>query len=122
MARTFEEAVAEIKERLDIVEVVSKYVVLKKTGSSYIGLCPFHQDKHPSMHVNPQKGIFKCFSCGAGGDALSFIIKIEGKEFKEVIEELAEQFGIELPKKFAGASNLKPLKDQMIAACAKAVK
>ncbi len=122
MARTFEEAVAEIKERLDIVEVVSKYVVLKKTGSSYIGLCPFHQDKRPSMHVNPQKGIFKCFSCGAGGDALSFIIKIEGKEFKEVIEELAEQFGIELPKKFAGASNLKPLKDQMIAACAKAVK
>ena len=122
MARTYEEAVAEIKERLDIVEVVSKYVVLKKTGSSYVGLCPFHQDKHPSMHVNPQKGIYKCFSCGAGGDALSFIINIEGKDFKEVIEELAEQFGIELPKKFAGTANLKPLKDQMIAACAKAVK
>ncbi len=122
MARTYEEAVAEIKERLDIVEVVSKYVVLKKAGSSYVGLCPFHQDKHPSMHVNPQKGIYKCFSCGAGGDALSFIINIEGKDFKEVIEELAEQFGIELPKKFAGTSNLKPLKEQMTAACAKAVK
>ena len=59
MARTYEEAVAEIKDRLDIVEVVSKYVVLKKTGASYVGLCPFHQDKHPSIHVNPQKGIFK---------------------------------------------------------------
>ncbi len=122
MARTYEEAVAEIKERLDIVDVVSKYVVLKKAGTSYIGLCPFHQDKHPSMHVSPQKGIFKCFSCGAGGDALSFIINIEGKEFKEVIEELAEQFGIELPKKSAGTSNLKPLKEQMLAACTKAVK
>ena len=122
MVRTYEEAVAEIKERLDIVEVVSKYVVLKKAGANYVGLCPFHQDKHPSMHVSPQRGIFKCFSCGAGGDALSFIIKIEGKEFKEVIEELAEKFGIELPKKYAGTTNLKPLKDQMIAACAKAVK
>ena len=122
MARTYEEAVAEIKDRLDIVEVVSKYVVLKKTGASYVGLCPFHQDKHPSMHVNPQKGIFKCFSCGAGGDALSFIIKIEGKEFKEVIEELAEKFGIELPKKFAGTTQLKPLKESMVNACTKAVK
>ncbi len=122
MARTYEEAINEIKDRLDIVDVVSKYVVLKKTGSNYVGLCPFHQDKHPSMHVNPSRGIYKCFSCGAGGDALSFIKNIEGKEYKEIIEELAEQFGIELPKGHGNSANLKPLKEQMIAACAKAVK
>jgi len=122
MARTYEEAVAQIKERLDIVDVISKYVVLKKAGGNYIGLCPFHQDKNPSMSVSPTKGIFKCFSCGTSGDALSFIIKIEGKDFKEVIEELAEKFGIELPKSHGNTAKLKPLKEQMINACAKAVK
>ena len=123
MVNTYEEAVALIKERLDIYDVVSKYVALKKAGSNYVGLCPFHQDKNPSMSVSPSKGIFKCFSCGASGDALSFIIQIEKKDFKEVIQELAEKFGIELPKTFSGGNvQYKFLKSDMIKACEKAVK
>ena len=122
MVNTYEEAVAQIKERLDIYDVVSKYVALKKAGSNYIGLCPFHQDKNPSMSVSPSKGIFKCFSCGASGDALSFIIQIEKKDFKEVIQELAEKFGIELPKTFSGGNvQYKSIKADMIKACEKAV-
>ena len=122
MVNTYEEAVAQIKERLDIYDVVSKYVALKKAGSNYVGLCPFHQDKNPSMSVSPSKGIFKCFSCGASGDALSFIIQIEKKDFKEVIQELAEKFGIELPKTFSGGNvQYKSIKTDMIKACERAV-
>ncbi len=89
VASSFEEAVSLIKDRLDIVDTVSQYVVLKKRGANYWGICPFHDDKHPSMSVSPSKGIYKCFSCGAGGDALNFLIKIQNREFKEVVLELA---------------------------------
>lgn len=95
---TFVEAVEQIKSGLDIVDTVSSYVVLKKKGVNYVGLCPFHNDKSPSMSVNRQKGIFKCFSCGAGGDALSFYIKINNLEFKDGIFELADKMGIEIDK------------------------
>ena len=123
MVRTFEEAVSLIKDRLDIVEVIEKRVTLKKAGNNYVGLCPFHQDKNPSMSVNPQKGIYKCFSCGAGGDAIKFIQDYEHKDFREVIQELADEFGIELPKGNSGnsSSQIKSIKSEMIAACAKAV-
>ena len=123
MARSFEEAVNLIKDRLDIVEVIGKRVVLNKAGSNYVGLCPFHQDKKPSMSVSPQKGIYKCFSCGASGDAIKFIQDYEHKDFREVIQELAEEFGIELPA--SSSKNFVPqtkhLKSEMIAAYAKAV-
>ena len=123
MVRTFEEAVSLIKDRLDIVEVIEKRVTLKKAGNNYVGLCPFHQDKNPSMSVNPQKGIYKCFSCGAGGDAIKFIQDYEHKDFREVIQELADEFGIELPKSSTGntSTQIKSIKSEMIAACAKAV-
>ena len=78
MAKTLEELVAEIKDRLDIVEVVSEQVILKKNGNHYWGLCPFHKEKTPSFSVNPKLGIYKCFGCGAGGDALSFIMNTKG--------------------------------------------
>lgn len=97
MERTYQEAVEEIKNRLDIVDVVSRYVVLKKSGSSYMGCCPFHKEKTPSFSVNKAKGIFKCFGCGEGGDAISFLMKIQGKSFRDVIEEEARSMGIELP-------------------------
>ena len=117
---TFEEAISLIKDRLDIVEVVSQYVVLKKSGANYWGLCPFHNDTKPSMSVSPSKGIFKCFSCGAGGDALSFLVKIQNREYKDVIAELAEKYGIELPKKFKPTNENKNKKKEMINACKKA--
>ena len=119
MASSIEELVAKIKDRLDIVDVVSQQVILKKNGGHYWGLCPFHKEKTPSFSVNPSLGIYKCFGCGAGGDALSFIMKTQNKEFMEVIKELAEKFGFEMPKSF-GTSEPKGLKEEMIKACSKA--
>ena len=122
VASSFEEAVSLIKDRLDIVDTVSQYVVLKKSGANYWGICPFHNDKRPSMSVSPSKGIYKCFSCGAGGDALNFLVRIQNRTYKEVIFELAEKFGIELPKKFVPSDETKSQKEEMLKACKKAAK
>lgn len=119
MANTIEELVTQIKDRLDIVEVVSEQVILKKNGGHYWGLCPFHKEKTPSFSVNPNLGIYKCFGCGEGGDAISFIMKTQNKEFIEVVAELAQKFGLEMPQKFNKPQN-KELKEEMIKACAKA--
>lgn len=119
MANTIEELVSQIKDRLDIVEVVSEQVILKKNGGHYWGLCPFHKEKTPSFSVNPNLGIYKCFGCGEGGDALTFIMKTQNKEFIEVISELAAKFGLEMPQKFNKPQS-KELKDEMIKACTKA--
>ncbi len=119
MANTIEELVTQIKDRLDIVDVVSKEVILKKNGKHYWGCCPFHKEKTPSFSVNPELGFFKCFGCGAGGDALTFIMKTQNKDFMEVIKELAEQFGLEMPKNFQKTES-KGLKEEMIKACTKA--
>ncbi|MCR5260870.1 MAG: DNA primase [Candidatus Gastranaerophilales bacterium] len=104
MPLTYQEAVEEIKSRLDIVEVVSRYVVLKKSGANYMGCCPFHQEKTPSFSVNRQKGICYCFACHEGGDAITFLEKIQNKSFKEVIEDEAKNFGIELPATIGGGN------------------
>ncbi len=88
--------VDELKERIDIVEFISRYVKLKKSGSNYFGLCPFHVEKTPSFSVNPEKGFFHCFGCGESGDVIKFYMKIENLEFKEAVRELAEQYGIEI--------------------------
>ncbi len=121
MAISYEEVISQIKDRLDIVDVISQKVVLKKSGANYWGLCPFHNDKKPSFCVSPSKGIYKCFSCGAGGDALTFLVKTENKDFKEIIAELAEQFGIEMPKTYHSNPEAKSLKDDMKKACKAAV-
>ena len=118
---TLSEVIAKIKDRLDILEVVSERVILKKSGSNYWGLCPFHKEKTPSFSVNTNLGIFKCFSCGEGGDAISFLMKIENKSFMDVIRDLAEKYGFELPTTGGGNSaGVRELKEQMIKASAKA--
>ncbi len=122
MVVSYEEAISQIKDRLDIVEVISQTVVLKKSGANYWGLCPFHNDKKPSFCVSPSKGIYKCFSCGEGGDALTFLLKTQNKDFKELIAELAEQFNIELPKSAGFQPQNKSLKDDMKKACKEAAK
>ena len=94
--KTYNEVIDEIRNRLDILDVVQSRVVLKKKGANYWGCCPFHNEKTPSFCVNVQKGIFKCFGCGEGGDAISFLMKINNQSFNEVIKDLAQQFGIEL--------------------------
>lgn len=116
---TFEDVVSQIKDRLDILDVVSKDVILKKSGGNYWGLCPFHKEKTPSFSVNPAKGIYKCFGCGEGGDALSYLTKTRGIPFKDIIKDLASDFGIELPNTFSGVKN-KDTREQMINACAQA--
>ena len=120
MVKTLEEVVSEIKSRLDIVEVVSEQVILKKNGNHYWGLCPFHKEKTPSFSVNPQLGIYKCFGCGEGGDALSFIMKTKNMEFMDVIKDLAQKYGIDMPVTFKKDAGIKDLKEQMMLACEKA--
>lgn len=88
----------EIKANTNIVDIISQYVVLKRHGRNYFGLCPFHNEKSPSFSVSESKQIFHCFGCGAGGDAIGFLRKIENIEFKEAVEILAERANIVLPK------------------------
>ena len=117
---TFEDVLAQIKDRLDVLDVVSKDVILKKNGSNYWGLCPFHKEKTPSFSVNPAKGIYKCFGCGEGGDALSYLVKTRGLSFKELVVDLANDFGIELPNTYSSSIKNKDVREQMIKACSKA--
>ena len=114
MAETLQELITQIKDKLDIVDVVSEQVVLKKSGQHYWGLCPFHKEKTPSFSVNPQLGIYKCFGCGEGGDALSFIMKTKNVQFMDLIRDLAQEFGLELPKSFNKRENTKELREQML--------
>lgn len=90
--------IREIAEKNDIYDVVSQSVTLKKAGSSYIGLCPFHNEKTPSFSVSPRRGIFKCFGCGEGGDVIGFVMKNENLSFVEAVTKLASRAGIQLPE------------------------
>jgi DNA primase len=89
-----DDKVSEVRERASILEVVSDYVSLRKSGANYQGLCPFHGEKTPSFNVNPARGIFHCFGCGLGGNAFSFIMKIEGLSFPEAVKFLAKKVGV----------------------------
>ena len=97
MVRYSDELLDEIKSKNDIVDIVSQYVVLKRTGRNYMGLCPFHKEKSGSFCVSPDKQIFHCFGCGVGGNVFHFISKIENLNFKESVEMLANRVGVELP-------------------------
>ena len=92
------EKMEEIKERADIVQLISEHVALRKTGLNYIGRCPFHQEKTPSFTVRPDKNIFYCFGCGARGNVLSFLMRINGMTFPEAARYLAARTGISLPE------------------------
>lgn len=88
--------VDEVKQKIDIVELIGKYLSLKKAGRNYKGNCPFHGEKTPSFMVNQELQIFKCFGCGEGGDVFSFLQKVEGMNFYEALKTLAEQVGVKL--------------------------
>ena len=97
MVRYDNSLIEEIKANINIVDVISQYVVLKRQGRNYFGLCPFHNEKSPSFSVSESKQIFHCFGCGAGGDAIGFLKKIESIDFKDALEILAERANITLP-------------------------
>ena len=97
----------EVKSRSDIVNVISQYISLKNSGSSYSGLCPFHSEKTGSFHVNQNKQIYKCFGCGEGGDVINFIMKIENLDFMEAVKLLAQKNGIEFNTNLSEADKKK---------------
>lgn len=97
MVQYSDELLNEIRSRNDIVDIISQYVVLKRKGRNYFGLCPFHNEKSPSFSVSPDKQIFKCFGCNVGGDVFKFIMKVENISFFESVQYLAERAGIEIP-------------------------
>ena len=97
MIRYSDELLDEIKVKNDIVDVISGYVALKRSGRSYFGICPFHNEKSPSFAVSPDKQIFHCFGCGVGGNVFHFISKIEGVGFREAVEILANRANVALP-------------------------
>jgi DNA primase len=86
--------IEEVKQRVDIVDIISDYVVLKKRGSNYQGLCPFHDEKSPSFSVNPSKQFYHCFGCGAGGNGIKFLMEINKQSFPEVILDLAKRYQV----------------------------
>jgi len=92
-----EDKIAEIRDRTPVADVIGNYVVLKKSGNSLKGLCPFHNEKTPSFYVHPNRGFYHCFGCKASGDVFSFLMHVEGKTFPEVARDLAEQTGVQLP-------------------------
>lgn len=93
-----DEVIEEVRSRNDIVDVVGSYVRLQKKGSNYFGLCPFHNEKSPSFSVSPNKQMYYCFGCGAGGNVFTFVMQYENFSFGEAIQTLAERVGIDLPE------------------------
>ena len=92
-----EDTINEIRDRADIVEVVSRFVELCRAGSNYKGLCPFHEEKTPSFNVNADRQIFHCFGCGQGGNVFTFLMEMEGVSFPEAVRSLGRQYGVEVP-------------------------
>jgi len=105
VARIPQETIDRIHDTADILDVVSRYVDLKKRGRNFFGLCPFHNEKTPSFSVAPDKGIYHCFGCGNGGNAVNFIMEFEKISFVEAIQELGDQFGV--PVEFTGSDDSK---------------
>src|SRR3989344_3230404 len=108
-----EDQVAEVKSKVDIVEVISSYIPLKKTGRNFAALCPFHSEKTPSLMISPERQVFKCFGCGEASDVFTFLEKMEGWDFRETLEELAKRTGVKL--KSFGSSPVTKLKEKIFA-------
>jgi DNA primase len=106
MGRIPEETIQTVRDRIDIVDLIGRHVTLKKRGSSHWGLCPFHDEKSPSFHVRPERGIYHCFGCGESGNAFDFLIRQESLTFPEAVRTLAAQLGVEVPESGGGEPGL----------------
>ena len=98
MGRIPDEIIQRVRDRVDMVGTVGRFVTLKKSGRNYKGLCPFHDEKTPSFHVNPERQSFHCFGCQEGGSAFTFLMKMENLTFPESVRVLAREYGIEVPE------------------------
>src|SRR3954468_23090435 len=106
------EFVEQLKSSVDIVSVVGEYVRLRRSGANrYMGLCPFHNEKSPSFTVHVVHQFYKCFSCGAGGDVVKFVMEIEGISFYEALKTLAERYGVPMPKRSMVADEASKLRE-----------
>ncbi|KYP81067.1 DNA primase [Ferroacidibacillus organovorans] len=101
--RVPDEFLALLRDRINLVDVISEYVRLKRSGRSYVGLCPFHAERSPSFHVHPAKGFYHCFGCGAGGSAITFVMEMEQLPFVEAVRRLAEQARLPFPNEWLQA-------------------
>jgi len=91
--------IARIQDAAQIVDIVSDFVTLRRRGVNWVGLCPFHDDRTPSLYVSPAKNIFKCFACGEGGSAIHFVMKHEQLSYYEALKYIARKYGIEVVEK-----------------------
>ncbi|MBX7080448.1 MAG: DNA primase [Nannocystaceae bacterium] len=112
-----DEKVQEVKDKVDIVDLVGRYVELRRAGANYKGLCPFHGERTPSFNVNPARKGWKCFGCGQGGDAIRFVMEIEGKSFVEAVRKLGELYGVSMPAEGRNAAAKRSEKDEAYALC-----
>ena len=115
MARISEQSIEKVRQAADIVDVVSGYVELKQKGRNFFGLCPFHDEKTPSFSVNPDKQIFKCFGCGAGGGSINFVMELEKLEFVDSVKKLAQNYNIVLDIEGGDSKKFADTKSQLIA-------
>jgi DNA primase len=122
MAQIPDDKVQEVRDRVDIVDLIGRYMELRRAGQNYKGLCPFHGEKTPSFNVNPARKGFKCFGCGQGGDAIRFVMEIEGKGFPEAVRKLAELYGVTLPNSGGHDTQRETEKDEAYALCSLAAK
>src|SRR6266446_7064779 len=95
------QTIEQITNRIDIIDVVSEFVKLKKRGANYLGLCPFHNEKTPSFTVSPSKEIYKCFGCGKSGNTITFLMEHEKYSYVDTLKWLANKYGIEVEETFA---------------------
>ena len=107
-----EDKISEIRNRADIIDIVSESVLLKKAGRNFVGLCPFHSEKAPSFTVSSEKQMFYCFGCGEGGNAFRFLMKNEGLSFPEAVKRLARRYGIEIPTERLSATQKRQLSEK----------
>ncbi|MFW5991845.1 MAG: DNA primase [Halanaerobiaceae bacterium] len=113
MGFTTDDFPEQVKERIDIVEVVSEYVDLKRSGKNYKGLCPFHQENTPSFTVNPDNQFYYCFGCNTGGDVFNFMMEIENITFRESLKQLADRAGLEMPGRSKGQKRINKKREKL---------
>ncbi|MGN1098534.1 MAG: DNA primase [Clostridia bacterium] len=114
-ARYSDELLNEIRNAVDLVEIASAYVHLKRSGGGYMGCCPFHKEKTPSFHIDPDKQLYYCFGCGAGGSVFQFVMAAEGLDFPDAVKFIADRAGIRLPEPEGGGEEIYRRKREMYA-------